>query len=57
MSPTNNDHEREKWEQACLSELVRHGGTPINLRELRDYFRQLRMDQEVQSPDSNLIPE
>ncbi len=55
--PNNSDEKLADWERACITELIKHGGSEINLRDLRDHFRKLQEDQEAQPSHSILIPE
>jgi hypothetical protein len=46
--PANNpDDERRRWELACITELIKHGGSANDLRQLREQFRIIRDNKEL----------
>jgi hypothetical protein len=46
--PANNSNdERQRWESACIAELIKHGGSANDLRQLREQFKIIRDNKEL----------
>lgn len=55
--PHDSEAERQRWDAACISELLKHGGNSADLKQLKAQLEKFRENRDAQLADSDSIPE